>query len=296
MLRQKNLLPVANRTVRKFERRLNVIFPYELPAGRLLIRWRLPAHREHLFARAEELFWMPVTGETPLHVHVCGFPGQRHSIHASVAGFTADAFVDVDAVIEVDKVGKIVYSIPPKGLVLTQARTDGFEHFAVSPDLLVTIHARRCWRNTRKGAHFNGVVAIPAVDPESAHMMRMTERNRLIKRDSFVGNVRRINGSRPTPGDSSNYEDTSEYRQPRDGVRCSFEYLRHGVQYSADSRAASTLPEETRPVLGLFESYVSQKRLADTTRWNDSANRRLSAAAVKRREPTAFQCVELKEQ
>ena len=59
---------------------------------------------------------------------------------------------------------------------------------------------------------------------------------------------------------------------------------------------ANTLPEETRPVLGLFESYVCLKRLADTTRWNDSANRRLSAAAVKRREPTAFQCVELKEQ
>ena len=295
MLRQKDLLPVANRTVRKFERRFNVIFRHELTPGRFLIRGRTPPHREHLFARPEELFWMPVTGETPLHVHVCGFPGQRHPIHPSVAGFTSDAFVHVDAVIEVDEVGKIVHSIPSNGLVLTQARTDGFEHLAVSPDLLVTVHARRCWRNTSKGAHFNGVVAIPAVDPESAHVMRVTERDRLIKGDSFVGNIRRINGSCPTPGDSSDYENPSENRQPRDGVRCSFEDLRHGVQFSADSGAASTLPEETRPVLGLSESYECPERLADATRWNNSANRRLSAAAVRQRGPTAFHCVELKE-
>ena len=133
---------------------------------------------------------MAMTGETPLHVHICGLPRKRHLVHTAVTGFAANTLVHVNAVIEVDEIREVVDTIPAERPVLTQARPDRFQHVAVSPDLLVAIHTHgRRW-NSGEGADLNRVVAVPAVDTEAPNMMLMAERNRLIQGYAFVRNIR----------------------------------------------------------------------------------------------------------
>ena len=199
-----------------------------------------------------------MTGQTPLHVHVRRFPRQRHLIHPAVACFASHAFVDVDAVIEIDKIGKVVDPIPAKRLVLAQAGPYRLEHVAVSPDLFVTVHADRGGGDTGESADFDSIVTIPAIDADSGDMMRMAERNRLIERYSLIRNIWRINDCRPTPRYSRDNKDPPEYRQPRDGIGCSFEDLRHGTQFSADSRAASTVPEQYVRIREIFGGRSGQ--------------------------------------
>lgn len=155
---------------------------------------------------------MAMAGETPLHVHIGGLPRKRHLVHTPVAGFAADTFVHVNAVIEVDEIRKVVDTIPAERAVLAQARPDRLQHVAVSPDLFVAIHTHGGRRNSGEGTDLNGVVAVPAVDTESANMVLMAERNRLIQGDAFVRDVRRIHGSSPAPCNRRNYKNASEYR------------------------------------------------------------------------------------
>src|SRR3546814_4044648 len=53
-----------------------------------------------------------MTGQAPLHFQRAGAPGQRHLVDTTMARRTADALVDVDAVIKIDKVRKIVNALP----------------------------------------------------------------------------------------------------------------------------------------------------------------------------------------
>src|SRR3546814_20987778 len=53
-----------------------------------------------------------MTGQAPLHFQRAGAPGQRHLVGTTMARRTADALVDVDAVIKIDKVRKIVNALP----------------------------------------------------------------------------------------------------------------------------------------------------------------------------------------
>ena len=148
-----------------------------------------------------------MTGQTPLHVHVRRFPRQRHLIHPTVACFASHAFVDVDAVIEIDEIGKVVDPIPAKRLVLAQAGPYRLEHFAVSPDLFVTVHTDRGGGDAGESADFDSIVTIPAIDADSGDMMRMAERNRLIERYSLIRDIWRINDCRPTPRYSRDNKD-----------------------------------------------------------------------------------------
>ena len=249
MLRQMNLLPVADRTVGQLERRFNVILRHELAAQFFLIDWRFPPHLEHLIPRPEVLLGMPMAFETPLHVHVGMFPCQRHQVHAAMTSFAANTFIHVDTVIKVDEIGKVVDAIPSDRLIFTQAGAHRLQHVAVSPNLLVTVHAGRSWRDSRERADLNCRMTIPAVDADAADMMLMAEWNRLIQRDSFTGGVRRINHRRPAPGHCDHGENACEYRQARNGIRRSFEYLRHRSTIAVAVRKASCLPDEDEQIL-----------------------------------------------
>ena len=50
--------------------------------------------------------------ETPLHVKRLRFPGDRHLVDSTVTGRAADAFCDMDTVIEKGEVRQIVDTIP----------------------------------------------------------------------------------------------------------------------------------------------------------------------------------------
>ena len=73
----------------------------------------------------------------------------------TMARRTADAFFYVNAVIEVDKVRKIVNANPFDRLATAKARPHWFEVRTVGPDLFVTVHARRGWWYARVGRRFH---------------------------------------------------------------------------------------------------------------------------------------------
>ena len=173
------------------------------------------------------MFGMTMARETPLHVHVRVFPCERHHVHASMARLTTDTLADVNTVVKVDKIRQIVHAIPSDRPIFAQAGAHGFKHVAVSPNLLVTVHARGRRRNTGKRADLDRRMAIPAIDTNAPGVMLMAEWDRLIERCPFAADERRINDGRPAPGHSRHNEDSSEYRQARNGIGRSFEYLRH---------------------------------------------------------------------
>ena len=68
---------------------------------------RLVAHIEHLIARAQVVLRSAVAAEAPLHLQRFLLIHQRHRVDRAVAGVAADALGDVDAVIEINEVGKL---------------------------------------------------------------------------------------------------------------------------------------------------------------------------------------------
>jgi hypothetical protein len=67
-----------------------------------------------------------------------------------MTGNATDSFVHMDAVVEIDEIGKIVHPGPIDGSVLPETAADGLEHGTVGPDLRMAIHARLRRGNPRK--------------------------------------------------------------------------------------------------------------------------------------------------
>ena len=116
---------------------------------RLVVR-RLPIHVENLVFGPDLLLGRFVAIQTPPHVQGMGFPGQRHLIDLAVTGRAAHPFLDMDAVVEENKIRKLVHSIPTQRLLSGQTCSDWCEHGGIGPDVRVTSHAYLCWGNPCK--------------------------------------------------------------------------------------------------------------------------------------------------
>ena len=101
-------------------------------------------------------------------------------VDAAVAGFTADALGDVDAVIEIHEVRQIVDADPVERLVVAEAGPHRLEVRAGVPDLRVAVDAGLGRRNARRRRHLNRRVAIAALDANAADMMLVAELHRLL--------------------------------------------------------------------------------------------------------------------
>ena len=86
--------------------------PHQPASDLFLVAGRLVAHGGDEFARSHILLGMAVAVETPLHLQRVLLPGERHPVHPPVAALTTDSLIDVNAVIEIDKVGQIVHPRP----------------------------------------------------------------------------------------------------------------------------------------------------------------------------------------
>ena len=81
-----------------------------------------------------------MTIETPFHVKRVHLEHQGHLVHTAVTAGAANAFPDVDAVVEIDKIGEVMYAGPSQRLPGLQAGTHGFQHFRIGPQLRMTPH------------------------------------------------------------------------------------------------------------------------------------------------------------
>ena len=90
----------------------DLVFLDEAAPKRKLVFFRFPLHVEDVLARADELLRRPVAFQAPLHVEGVYLPHQGHLIHLAVTGYASDALPDVDAVIEIGEIRKVVHSRP----------------------------------------------------------------------------------------------------------------------------------------------------------------------------------------
>lgn len=174
---------------------LNFVIGDELWSDLVLIRSRSHIrHVEHLFTGPHISFRIAMAFNAPLHVESIDLINERHLVNTAVAGGAANAFADMNAVIEIHKIGKVVNASPlerfPRAIALANRR----EHLRVRPKLRVATHACLSRGNPGEIGGFNRGVAIAAVDPVVDHMVFVAKRNTLIASDVHVGNkVSRVN-------------------------------------------------------------------------------------------------------
>src|SRR5262245_41461664 len=117
-----NSSTVTGRTVSDLFHGPDVVQLHQLPPfGRLVITLGRPIHVEDLLARPDVFGGVPMTLQTPFHVQRRDAPGERHLIHTPVAGRTADTFVYVNAVIEINVIWQVVDAGPFNRLAGSEA-------------------------------------------------------------------------------------------------------------------------------------------------------------------------------
>src|ERR1051325_9814154 len=170
----------------------HVILANQSTAERELIAagW-FPTHGGDLRPWPQVTLGLAMTGEAPLHLERVHLPGERHAIHAAVAAFASDALREMDAVVEVHEVGKIVNAIPDDRLPRPVALAHRLEHSALVPDLAVAVHAHIGGRNPRECAVFHARVAVAAVDAVVRDVVLVTEHHGLRDGYAHTGRVRR---------------------------------------------------------------------------------------------------------
>lgn len=144
---------------------------------------------KNIFSLADKFLRIAVAFEAPLHVERVLFARQRHLMNRAVARIAVDAFLDMNAVIEINEIRKIVDSGPFDGCIFSETLADRFEHRAVGPNLGMTRHTSLCGRKAGHRAFFDGGMTITAIDADSVDVVFVTERNRLIGGDIHLRHV-----------------------------------------------------------------------------------------------------------
>jgi hypothetical protein len=187
----------------------------------------LPIHVIDLGFRPDKLFGLAVASQAPFHLKRVLLINRRHVVDLSVTGRAANAFGNVNAVIEVRELGQVVNAFPLDGFVVAQARAYGFQVRTVSPDLAMTIHTRLGRRHAGGSCCFDGCMAIPAIDPVVAYMMLMAELHRLLLLNISAGKIRRPGNLRVNVKRGAGQNRHPDHADPRNVVGAPAKKLCH---------------------------------------------------------------------
>src|ERR1051326_6835595 len=91
----------------------------------------------------------------------------------------------------------------------------------------MAVHARLSGGNIRERRVFDGGVAVAAVDTQSADVMLVTERHRLLNRNLGAGGVGGCVQLRPCPNEEGDDEDPAKDAQTRKSIGAVMENLGH---------------------------------------------------------------------
>ena len=185
-----------------------------------------------------------MAAETPLHLQAFLLVHQRHLIDRTMARVATDALGHMNAVVEIDEVGKLVDAGPLQRLAAAIAGSDGLEELRVGPDLRVAIHAGLGRRNAGKARGLDRGVAVTAVDAESGHVVLMAEGHRLRLAHSGIRYVRRALNLIGHAAQCRNDEYRAEDGGARKSIRTAMKDLRHSLFRSGERDPAD------RPLLG----------------------------------------------
>ena len=113
---------------------------------------------------------------------------------------TADALLDMNAVIEKNEIRQLIDAVPFNGLAAREAFPHRRQDRRILPDLRMTGHAGLRGRQPGEGGILNGRVAITAIDSEAGYVVLVTERHGLGEGNRLRGGVRRaIDGIHHAP-------------------------------------------------------------------------------------------------
>src|SRR5437763_7084532 len=106
-----------------------------------------------------------------------------------MAGIAAYSFINMNAVIEVDEIRKIVHPIPHRRFAAAEALAHGFQHGRSRPNLRVAVHAGLGRRNASKTRSLDRSMAIAAINPQACNVMLVAEWRGLRPGNSRIGHV-----------------------------------------------------------------------------------------------------------
>src|SRR6185312_14165205 len=161
--------------------RMYMVLCFERLAGRR-IRPALPMRIEDSVTRTQMRRRIAMAIETPTHIKGGRLARQRHVTDRAVTFGAADAFGDMDAVIEIDVVRQGVDALPAQRLMLREALPHRCQDESIRPDLRVAGHAGLGRRHAGIPCHLDRGVTVATIEAEAAHMMLVTERHRLRRR------------------------------------------------------------------------------------------------------------------
>jgi len=182
---------VARRAARQHGRALDVVLLHQLSPQRDLLAGGLPAHVENLFSRSQELLWLAMATQAPFHLQRVFLAHQRHTIHGPMASVTTHAFLNMNRMVEVCEIGKVVDAGPANRRAVLKTISHRPEDVACGPNLGVTVHANRRRGDTGKRGRLNRRMTVAAIDAEPGHMVFVAERHGLLSRHILIGDVRR---------------------------------------------------------------------------------------------------------
>ncbi len=134
--------------------------------------------------------------QTPFHLKRIFLINSRHIVNLSVTGRTTYTFGDVNTVIKIRILRKIMNPLPFNRFVVTKARLNRFQIRRIGPHLIVAIHTGLCRRNTCRSGVLNSRMAIPAIDTVIADMMPVTKLHRLLFLQISSGQIGRTRNLR----------------------------------------------------------------------------------------------------
>ncbi len=159
------------------------------PDRELITRGLVP-HGGDLAHRAQVLLGRAVTIQAPRHVERFGLKHHVHAIDATVAGLAPHPRVHVEAVVEVDEVGRVMDAHPRHRGSGGEALTHRNQAGAVGLDLGVAVHAglRGGYHGHRGPLHSD--VAVAAVHAQITRVQLVAVGHRLLRRVPDLGAVR----------------------------------------------------------------------------------------------------------
>src|SRR5690625_133807 len=171
-------------------RRDNVVLGDQLQAN-FDLALHLIAHGGHLLNRPDKLLRLAVTVQAPGHAEWFRLVDNIHPVDPAVAGLTPHSDTDVDFVVEVSVVGKVMNPDPLDGITTLPALTHRLQRFTVDCNLIVTVHTGLRGRNIGLiGVEYLRMTVL-TIESDLTDVLAMAEWNRLLRGIANICKFRR---------------------------------------------------------------------------------------------------------
>jgi len=218
---------MTGRAVRQLGYGADIPFHCEFLAEFSLVCGRFSIHVENLIQWAKSVPRIAVALDAPLHQQGRRLEYERHLIDLAVTGGATNAFVDMNAVIEIDEIGKTVNLHPLDGLVGAIALPHGLEVIRVVEEHRVTVHAGLCGGDSRDGRGFHARVTVSAVDTIVADMVFVAELHRLLARDILIRGIGRASDPQHACESKPGEKNCRKHTEPGNEIRAAVKDLGH---------------------------------------------------------------------